>query len=61
MMKPRRLLPRCWNCLAAWRTAHGDTQEEALAKAKEAMRLWLDTAHEFGDPVPEPRRRLMYA
>lgn len=41
--------------------AHGDTQEEALANAKEAMRLWLDTAHEFGDPIPEPRGRLMYA
>jgi predicted RNase H-like HicB family nuclease len=42
--------------------AHGDTQEAALAKAKEAMQLWIDTAKEFGDPVPEPkRRRLMYA
>jgi len=42
--------------------AHGDTQEAALANVKEAMRLWLDTAREFGDPVPEPRgRRLIYA
>ncbi len=41
--------------------AHGDTQEEALANIKEAMRLWLDTAHEFGDPILEPRGRLMYA
>ena len=42
--------------------AHGDTQEAALANAKEAMQLWIDTATEFGDPVPEPkRRRLMYA
>ena len=41
--------------------AHGDTQEEALANIKEAMRLWLDTAREFGDPIPEPRGRLMYA
>lgn len=41
--------------------AHGDTQEEALANVKEAMRLWLDTAREFGDPIPEPRGRLMYA
>lgn len=41
--------------------AHGDTQEEALANIKEAMRLWVDTAREFGDPVPEPRGRLMYA
>lgn len=42
--------------------AHGDTQEAALANAKDAMQLWVDTAREFGDPVPEPkRRRLMYA
>jgi predicted RNase H-like HicB family nuclease len=42
--------------------AHGDTQEAALANAKEAMQLWIDTAREFGDPVPEPKgRRLMYA
>ena len=41
--------------------AHGDTQEEALANIKEAMRLWVDTAREFGDPIPEPRGRLMYA
>ncbi len=41
--------------------AHGDTQEEALANVKEAMNLWLDTAREFGEPIPEPRGRLMYA
>ncbi|MGC1951341.1 MAG: type II toxin-antitoxin system HicB family antitoxin [Gammaproteobacteria bacterium] len=42
--------------------AHGDTYESALANAKEAIQLWIDTAREFGDPVPEPKgRRLMYA
>ena len=41
--------------------AHGDTQEAALANVKEAMHLWLDTAREFGDTIPEPRGRLMYA
>lgn len=42
--------------------AHGDTQEAALANTKEAIRLWIDTAREFGDPVPEPKgRRLMLA
>jgi len=41
--------------------AHGDTQEAALANVKEAMQLWITTAREFGDPVPEPRGRLMYA
>lgn len=42
--------------------AHGNSQEEALANANEAIGLWLDTAKEFGDPIPEPKgRRLMYA
>ena len=42
--------------------AHGATQEEALANAKVAERLWLDTAKEFGDPIPDPLgRRLVFA
>jgi predicted RNase H-like HicB family nuclease len=42
--------------------AHGDSQESALANVKEAMQLWLETAKEFGDPIPEPRgERLMFA
>ena len=42
--------------------AHGDTYEDALASAKEAIDLWLSTAREFGDPIPEPKgRRLQYA
>ena len=42
--------------------AHGDTPELALAQAQEAMQLWLETAQEFGDPIPEPKgRRLMFA
>jgi predicted RNase H-like HicB family nuclease len=42
--------------------AHGSSQEAALASAQEAIRLWLDTAKEFGDPIPEPKgRRLIYA
>ena len=40
--------------------AHGATQEEALGNVMDAIRLWVDTASEFGDPVPEPRgHRLM--
>ncbi len=42
--------------------AHGDTHESALTNAKDAMQLWIDTAREFGDTVPEPKgRRLMFA
>ena len=43
-------------------TAHGNTQESALANAHEAIQLWIDTAREFGDPIPEPKgERLMLA
>lgn len=42
--------------------AHGKTQEEALKSANEAISLWVDTAKEFGDPIPEPKgRRLIFA
>ena len=42
--------------------AHGTTPGEALSNAQEAIGLWLDTASEFGDPIPEPKgRRLAYA
>ena len=42
--------------------AHGSTPDEALSAVNEAITLWIDTAKEFGDPIPEPRgRRLMYA
>lgn len=42
--------------------AHSDSQEAALKHVNEAMRLWIDTAREFGDPLPEPKdQRLMRA
>lgn len=42
--------------------AHGATQEEALINAKQAIHLWIDTAKEFGDPIPEPKEhRLVFA
>jgi predicted RNase H-like HicB family nuclease len=42
--------------------AHGETYEEALGSINEAMSLWLDTAREFGNPIPEPKgHRLMVA
>jgi predicted RNase H-like HicB family nuclease len=42
--------------------AHGSTQQVALANANEAIQLWIDTAKEFGDPIPEPKgERLMLA
>ena len=42
--------------------AHGDTKHDALANADEAVQLWIDTAQEFDDPIPEPKgQRLMLA
>ena len=42
--------------------AHGITQEAALGNAQDAIRLRIDTATEFGDPIPEPKgRRLIFA
>lgn len=42
--------------------AHGATQQEALTNAQDAIRLWIDTAKEFGDPIPQPKgRRLILA
>jgi predicted RNase H-like HicB family nuclease len=42
--------------------AHGDTQESALKNINRAIELWIDTAKEYGDPIPEPKgRRLVFA
>ena len=42
--------------------AHGDTQDSALRNVNQTMGLWIDTAREFGDPIPEPKgERLMLA
>lgn len=42
--------------------AHGATQKAALSSAQDAIRLWIDTAKEFDDPIPAPRgRRLIFA
>ena len=42
--------------------AHGDSQVEALKNSQEAISLWLETAREFGDPIPKPKgSKLVYA
>jgi predicted RNase H-like HicB family nuclease len=42
--------------------AHGSSQNAALSRAQKAIRLWIATAREFGDPIPEPKgRRLIFA
>ena len=34
--------------------ADGETMEEALHEAEDALQAWLATAKEFGDDIPEP-------
>lgn len=41
--------------------AHGESQDEALHHAQEAIAAWVEVAQEIGRPIPEPRGRLMYA
>ena len=35
-------------------SALGDSYEEALREVQVAMSLWIDTAKDFGDPIPAP-------
>lgn len=50
-------VPELQGCLA-----HGDSYDKALEHVKDAIQLWLDTAREFGDPIPEAKgHRLVYA
>ncbi len=50
-------VPELPGCLA-----HGNSQEEARQNINQAAELWLKTASEFGDAIPEPKgRRLMLA
>jgi len=41
--------------------AHGKTQTEAVQNVNDAIELWLETAREFGDKIPEPKQRLLAA
>lgn len=50
-------VPELPGCLA-----HGNTHASALSNVRKAMKLWIKTAKEFGDPVPPAkRRRLVFA
>ena len=42
--------------------AHGSSHERALVNIRKAMKLWISTAKEFGDPIPKPKgHRLVFA
>ena len=50
-------VPELPGCLA-----HGNSYESALSNVKEAIQLWINTAKEFGDSIPEPKgQKLIYA
>ncbi|MGI8643936.1 MAG: type II toxin-antitoxin system HicB family antitoxin [Thermomicrobiales bacterium] len=34
---------------------HGATREEAVKQGEEVIALWLESAREWGDPIPPPR------
>lgn len=39
----------------------GNTYQEALANAEVIIAEWLETAHDIGRPIPEPKGRLVFA
>ena len=41
--------------------ADGKTYHEALSNAEQIIREWIETAHEIGRPIPQPKGRLVYA
>lgn len=49
-------VPELAGCLA-----HGKNQIEAVKNVNDAVNLWLETAQEFGDEIPEPKQRMLAA
>jgi predicted RNase H-like HicB family nuclease len=41
--------------------ADGETYLEALQNAQIVMQEWIETAHELGRPIPQPKGKLVYA
>ena len=41
--------------------AHGSTRQEAIKNAEDAIKFWIKTAKEDGQPIPQPRGRLVFA
>lgn len=42
--------------------AHGKTPQQCLENVQQAIELWIDTARECGDEIPEPLgRKVKYA
>ncbi len=41
--------------------ADGPTYQKALKNLELIINEWIETAQEFGRPIPEPKGKLMYA
>lgn len=41
--------------------ADGETYQEALAHAEQAIEEWVETARNLGRTIPQPKGRLTYA
>ena len=41
--------------------ADGSTYREALDNVEVIINEWIETAHELGRPIPQPKGRLLYA
>jgi predicted RNase H-like HicB family nuclease len=41
--------------------AHGSTRLDAIKNAEDAIRFWIKTAKDDGQPIPQPRGRLVFA
>jgi predicted RNase H-like HicB family nuclease len=41
--------------------AHGNTEMDAIQNINQAKELWIKTALEFGDIIPEAKGRLVFA
>jgi predicted RNase H-like HicB family nuclease len=41
--------------------ADGKTYHEALSNAEQIIQEWIETAHELGQPIPQPKGRLALA
>ena len=41
--------------------ADGPTYVDAVKQAEQVIEEWIQTAHELGRPIPEPRGKGMYA
>ena len=41
--------------------ADGETYQEAVQNVEVVIQEWIETAKELGQPIPEPKGRLMFA